>query len=116
MFIWRKDYENLLREIATAQRLAAQYKAEADGATRFLMSVEESLRHEKARADNAVDELLKIKIGAPVSPGQRVDPTQMDNVFEDEDQDAVKRLRERMLTEGPDAVYAEAIEELHGYE
>ena len=78
--------------------------------------LEEQVKNERLRAENAIDELLKLKIMAepvsPHSPGrQRFDMTEMDNVFEEEDEDAVKRLRERMEEEGPAPAYAEALEE-----
>lgn len=123
MWIWREKYETLLREIADGHRKASQFKAEADGATRLAIHVEEELRrlrttaeNERQRAENAVDELLKLKAQAdPISPEsvvrQRVNPAEMDNMFEDEDEDAVKRLLERAEAVGVQTIYSEALEE-----
>lgn len=123
MWIWREKYEALLWDIKSLDRDLSYHRAEADGATRLLMRVEDENRrlskqveNERQRAENAIDELLKIKTTAdPVSPEnyvrQRMNPAEMDNVFEEEDENAVKRMMERADDVGIHTVYSEALEE-----
>ncbi|MEE9401422.1 MAG: hypothetical protein V3V32_05335 [Dehalococcoidia bacterium] len=112
MWIWREKYEELLAWKVEAAKQAATAAGYQDLASNLLKQVE----NERKRAENAIDELLKIKVQAdPVSPEalvrQRVNPAEMDNMFEDEDEDAVKRLLERAEAVGVQTIYSEALEE-----
>jgi transcriptional regulatory protein LevR len=130
VWISRAHYETLKSEIHDLRNfksLASQYKAEVDGATRLLIHLEEELRIarkqlelDKQRADNAIDELLKQRDVTPVSTGaperKVLDWNSLDSVFEEEDQNKVHALVERMKNEGFAPAYNEAIEELYANE
>ena len=116
MWIWREQYDALYQEVVTLRNTKYWLEREADRADNENRRANKQAENERFRAENAIDELLKIKVQAdPVSPGnymrQQANPAQMDNVFEEEDEEAVKRLMERAKETGMQTIYSEALEE-----
>ena len=117
MWIWRDKYEDLVYRAAEREA----YAGELVRLGAVIAGLRRECDHERDRAENAVDELLKIKVQAdPVSPGnymkQQANPAAMDNVFEEEDEEAVKRLMERAAETGMQTIYSEALEEQNAQE
>lgn len=101
MFIWKKDYVALERDLATKKTAFENAQAAINYFKEEIRALKDQLKAERIRAEAAIDELMSLKTGGIVrgigeDKRQKADITALDNIFEEEDPEKVALLHQRM--------------------
>jgi len=110
MWINRAEYVRLVQQAAEREA----YAQEIIRLGSFIGDLRKQVEAATMRAERAIDELLIRQAVSPIREEAHKAVPHLDNIFEEEDPEAVKAINERIEDQGIGPVYTELFEDLYG--
>ena len=112
MWVNKAEYLKLREENATYKKWVELLESANASMMRRIAEQIDVMKAERARAEAAVDEMLKLTTAFQTQPiaqeaRERMDPDRMENIFEEEDEAAVARDKAILENAGVGALFEE---------